>query len=61
MNLKSSISGIKKENVNPNEYVHCCVIGCHGNSLLHFGLNTIISCDGQLGGYFNYFETSISP
>ena len=50
MNLKSSKSGIKKENVNPNEYVHCCVIGCHGNSLLHFGLNKIISCDGQLGG-----------
>ena len=38
MNIKSSKSGFKNENVNPNDYVHCCVIGCHGNSLLHFGL-----------------------
>ena len=31
MNLKSSKSGFKKENENPNDYVYCCVIGCHGN------------------------------
>ena len=39
-----------RKNVNPNVYVHCCVIGCHGNSLLHFGLNTKVSCEGLLGG-----------
>ena len=44
MNLKSLW-----RNVNPNDYVHCCVIGCHGNSLLHFGLNTNVSCEGLLG------------
>ena len=36
--------------VYPNDYVHCCVIGCHGNSLLHFDLNTNVGCDGLLGG-----------
>ena len=51
MNLKSSKSGFKKENVNPNYYVHCCFIGCHGNSLLNLGLNTIIS----YGGLYYYF------
>ena len=61
MNSKSSKSGFKKENMNPNDHVHCCVIGCHGNSLLHFGLNTKVSFEGLLGdGDLNYFETSIS-
>ena len=50
MNLKSSKSGFQKENVNPTDYVLCCVIGCHGNSLLHFGLNTKVSCEGLLEG-----------
>ena len=51
MNLKSSKSGFRWINVNPNDYFHCCIIGCHGNSLLHFGLNTKISCEGLfLGG-----------
>ena len=50
MNLKTSKSGFNEENVNPNDYVHCCVIGCHGNPLLHFGLNTKVSCEGLLGG-----------
>ena len=27
--------------------------------MLHFGLNTKVSCEGFLGGDFNYFETSI--
>ena len=36
--------------MNPNDYVHCCVIGCHGNSFLHCGLNKKVSCDGLLGG-----------
>ena len=38
------------ENVNPNDNIHYCVIDCHGNSLLHFGLNTKVSCEGVLGG-----------
>ena len=41
---------LRKKNVNPNDYVHCCVIGCHGNILLHFGLNTKVSCEGLWGG-----------
>ena len=40
MNLEYSKIGFKLENVNPNDYVHFCVISCHGNSLLHFGFNT---------------------
>ena len=52
---------LRRKNVNPNAYVHCCVIGCHGNSLLRFGLDTKVSCEGLLGGGgLNYFETSIS-
>ena len=23
---------LRRKNINPNDYVHCCVIGCHGNS-----------------------------
>ena len=49
MNLKSSKVVLRRKNVNPNDYVHCCVIGCHGNSLLHFGLNTKVSREGLLG------------
>ena len=52
MNLKSSKSGFKKEKY---DYVDCCVIGCHGNSLLHFGLNTKVSCEGLLSGGFKLF------
>ena len=48
MYFKSFKSSFKKENVNSNDYVHCCVIGCHGNSLMHFGLNTKVSCEGLL-------------
>ena len=35
MDLKASKRGFKKENMNPNDYVHCCVIDSHGNSLLY--------------------------
>ena len=36
------------KNMNPTDYVHCCVIGCHGNS---FGLNKKkVSCEGLLWG-----------
>ena len=50
---------LRRKHVNPNDHVHCCVIGFHGDSLLHFGSN---SCEGLLGGGgdLNYFETSIS-
>ena len=40
---------LRRENVNPNDCVQCCVIGYHGNSLLHFGFNTKVSCEGLLG------------
>ena len=52
MNLKSSKSAFKKEKCESkiNDYFHCCVNGCHGNSLLHFGLNTKVSFEGLLGG-----------
>ena len=56
MNLKSSKSVfLRRKNVNPNDYVYCCVIGFHSNSLLHFGLNTKVSCEGLLGGGFKLF------
>ena len=35
MNLKTYKRGFKKENMNPNHHVHCCINSCHGNSLLH--------------------------
>ena len=54
--IKFPKSGFKEENVKPNVNIHCCVIGCHGNSLLHFGLNTKVSCEGILGqGGFKLF------
>ena len=38
-NLKASKGGFKKEKkMTPNDCVHCCVIGCHGDSLLHLVL-----------------------
>ena len=36
MNLKPSKMGFEKENHESiTDYVHCCVISCHGNSMLH--------------------------
>ena len=55
MNLKVSKTGLRRKNLNPNDYVHCCVTGCHGNSLLHFGLNKKVSCEGLLGGGVKVF------
>ena len=46
---------LRRKNVNPNDYVHCCVIGCHGNSLLRFGLNTKVSREVLLGVGFKVF------
>ena len=37
--------------MNLNDNVHCCVIGCHGKSVVR---------DFLLGGGLKYFETSIS-
>ena len=31
MILKASEMGFEKEIMNPTDYFHCCVIGCHGN------------------------------
>ena len=50
INLKDSESDLRRTNVNPNDHIHRCVIDCHGNSLLHFGLNTKVSCEGVSGG-----------
>ena len=50
MNLKASKSFLRRKNINPNDYVHCCIISCHDNSLLHFGLNKNVSYKGLLGG-----------
>ena len=49
MILKASKSVFRRKNMNPNDYVHCCVIGCHANLLLHFGLNKKATCEGLLG------------
>ena len=47
MNFKASKRDLK---INPNYYVHCCIIGCHGNSLLHL-VCTKVSCEGLLSGW----------
>ena len=62
MNLKASKGGFNKENINPNDEVHnSCVIGCHGNSLLHFDLNKkSVVIDFKEGVGVKYFATSIS-
>ena len=31
MILKASKMGFEKKIIIPTDYVHCCVIGCHGN------------------------------
>ena len=50
----------RRKNINPNFNVHCCVTGCHGNSLLHLvWTKTSVMRDLQGKGY-NYFATSIS-
>ena len=35
MNLKLLKGVLRSKYMNPNFYIHCWVIGCHGNSLLH--------------------------
>ena len=47
----------RRKNMNSNDYVHCCVTVCHGNSLLHL---VLFSCEGLLvGGDLKYFATSM--
>ena len=62
MILKTSKRGSKKEKqvMNTNDKVHCCIIDCHGNSLLHLIWIKTLSCEGLLGGVFKFFWTSIS-
>ena len=39
--------------MNSNDYVHFCIIGCQGNSLLHFGFNkksAVRDFSGEGGG-----------
>ena len=45
MNLKASKRGLKirSKTVNPNYFIHCCVIGCHSN-FVALGLNKTVSC-----------------
>ena len=50
MNLNPLKVVLRRKNVNPNDYAHRCVIGYHGNSMLHLGMNTKVSCEGFLGG-----------
>ena len=34
--IKKPLKGVlRRKNMNPNDYVHCCVISCHGYSLLY--------------------------
>ena len=34
--IQKPLKGVlRRKNINPNGSVHCCVIGCHGNSLLY--------------------------
>ena len=35
MNIKHLKGVLRNKNMNPNYYVHCYIIRCHGNSLLH--------------------------
>ena len=50
MNLKASERVLRKKNMNPNDHVHYCVIGCHGKFIVALGLNKKVSCKGLLGG-----------
>ena len=56
MNFRVSKSGLKKRNMNQNDYVHCCVIGCHGNSLFHLVRNKKVSYEGLMGGGYSILK-----
>ena len=49
MDFKAIKGVLRKRNMNQNDYVHCCVNGCHGNSLLLL-VWTKVSCEGLLVG-----------
>ena len=44
MNFKLIKGVLRRKNIDPYYYVHCCVIGFHGSSLLHF------RCEGFFSG-----------
>ena len=46
--------------MNPNYQVQCCVMGCHGNSLLHLLKKSHLLGIFKGVGEIKYFETSIS-
>ena len=50
----------RRKNMNPNYYVHCSVIGCHGNSLLHLVRSKKSVVRDFKGGGIKYLEKSIS-
>ena len=51
MDLKAPRKGdLRRKNMNRNDYVHCCVICCHGNSLLCLVLTKKVSFEGLLKG-----------
>ena len=56
MNLKASKRGLKKEKY-VSKYVHCCVIGCHGNSL-HV-LHLVVSFKGRDKVFWNIYISQI--
>ena len=53
---------LRRTNMNPNDYVHCCVIGCHGNSLLHFVFFIIFTSGGIiLTVRGDHFQSVVDP
>ena len=61
MNLKASKGGYKKgKNLNPNDYIHCYVIGYLGYSLLHSVWTKKSVVSDFWGGGGGYFETAFS-
>ena len=57
MILKASKMGFEKENHDSTDYVHCCVIGCHGNHFVAFGLNIYVRDFGGGGDLKKNFKS----
>ena len=46
----------RRKNIHSNHYVHCCIIGCYGYSLIvALGLNKNVSCEGPLKERYKVF------
>ena len=44
---------LREENMDNNNHVHCCITGCHDNSLFNnvsIDLNKKVSCECLFGG-----------